>query len=191
MSASIATVAKVKISLGPKPIVNPVKVETAALQGLVEVKPQRMAVYLQKQVEVDELPRVWRVGPAEVEGLCEAAMPVIGKRFPRVQVESLIAYLNSVMHTNAARVVRTENAWGVATVVQGFLDTKPYVQEMGIFKLKTSLRDPIAIHYDFLHWAKDIKAAEYRYGSELGVDIEPFAKRVGYEYKRISYVKVL
>lgn len=191
MSASIATVSKVKIALGPKPIANPVKVETAALPGLVEIKPPRMAAFLSKQVPEEELPRVWRVGAAEVETLCLVALPSILKRFPRAQLEGLVSYVNSIMHTNAARVVRTENAWGIAVLENDFLDSRPHVREVGMFKIKTSVRDPIALHYDFLRWGKDVKACEYRYGAELGVDIEPFAKRVGYEFKRISYVKVL
>lgn len=191
MSASVATVSKVKIALGPKPIVNPIKVETAALQGLVEIKPPRMAALLSRQVPEEEMPRVWRVGPAEIDALCEAIMPVINKRFPRAQVEGLISYVNSILFTNLARVVRTENAWGIAKVDRDFLDPRAYVTEVGVFRLKPSPRDPISIQYDFLRWAKDIKAYEYRFGSELGVDIEPFAKRIGYDTKRINYVKVL
>jgi hypothetical protein len=182
---------KLRSPLPAPRIASPVRIETEALDGIVEFKPFRAADSFNKPLPEAALPKVWRVVDSEVTSLIVPIFPKIQARFPRAEVENVIAFVRSNLHSNKARIVRSESAWGLATVNNSFLDTFAYVADFGVFALRPSVHDAMSIYLDLLDWAKSIGCAEFRYGSIMGANIEPFAKRIGYDHKHTLYSKVL
>lgn len=181
---------KVKF-VSPARIANPVRIESAALPAIAEIPAPRMSKYTEMRLPVEQLPKVRRIVEAEVEELCRGAIPLFKERFPNLELDRFVAFIKSNMHSNMFRFVRTDNAWGAANVRTTFFEPQLTVSELWVVKIKTSLRDPLAIYADFVSWGRSIKAAEFHFGSMTGIDIKPFAEAIGFDKKHVSYAKLL
>lgn len=151
----------------------------------------RMTEIQQISLPEERLPRVRRVVEAEVGELCAKCLTLYQERFPRLELDAWVSYVRQALVRNDSRVVRTDNAWGMAQAVRTFYEPAPVVVDFGVMKLKTSLSDPVAIYLDFENWARQIGAVEFRFGSMTGADLTPIAKRLGVTREHRSWSKDL
>jgi len=181
-----------QVKLAEKPMIGrPEKLPIAALPEIPEYKIPKMSQYFQMQLSEGELPMVRRVVEAEIGEICSKILPLFQKRFPRLTLDAAVSYTRMHLNRNDARVIRTDKAWGLATVERSFFEPEAVVKIQWVAKLETSAADPMAIYADFKNWAASIRAVELHFDTMTETDISPFAKRLGFELKHVGFVKIM
>ena len=171
------------------PIATPVKVKTDTPPPLVAPRMARIAEIQQVALPKIEEGPVRRVVEAELESLVLKSFDAFKERFPRATAEGWYRWCAPLLADNRFRFVRTDNAWGAASVVSTFFEPLA-VHELWMCRLEKSSHDPILLYQDFEAWGKSLRAYELRIGSMQG-DIAAFAQRIGADIKMTSYAKRL
>ena len=162
---------------------------TKSTNRLIVAPPARVLGDLTPPARVEVSPKIWRVGEAELEGLCEASVPFFLERYPRLNVERTVSYVRSALHENRSRVIRTENAWAMATINQTFFEPEPVVYEIFMCSFKKNANDIVWLAKDLVKWAESVRAVEYRMGSATEYDVAPLARRIGADKKQTVFIK--
>lgn len=171
------------------PIATPVKVKTDTPPPLVAPRMARIAEIQQVALPKIEEGPVRRVVEAELESLVLKSFDAFKERFPRATAEGWYRWCVPLLADNRFRFVRTDNAWGAASVVSTFFEPLA-VHELWVCRLDKASHDPILLYQDFEAWGKSLGAYELRIGSMQG-DIAAFAQRIGADIKMTSYAKRL
>lgn len=170
-------------------IATPVKLKTDTPVALVAPRMARIAEIQQVALPKIEEGPVRRVVEAELESLVLKSFDAFKERFPRATAEGWYRWCAPLLADNRFRFVRTDNAWGAASVVSTFFEPLA-VHELWMCRLEKSSHDPILLYQDFEAWGKSLGAYELRIGSMQG-DIAAFAQRIGADIKMTSYAKRL
>jgi hypothetical protein len=170
-------------------ITTPIKIETAAMPGIIEIPPPKMAKHLKMQLPEELLPKVWRVSESDLEVIIPASIRILKKVKPNISENALISYVRGNLMNNKARIVRTEFAWGMCEIGRLFCEDFLSGEIKFVCKLENSAVDKVAIYEDLKTWAKSVGAKKLIYNSLCEeTDIEAIAKRIGYSNKLIGYV---
>ena len=103
-------------------IANPVRIETAAMPGIIEIPPQRMAKHLQMKLPEEVLPRVRRVIESDLEEIIPASLKILQKTYPDISLNAVVSYVRGNLMNNRARIVRTDHCWGAAEITRNFYE---------------------------------------------------------------------
>lgn len=170
-------------------IASPMKLKTDAPIPLAVPRMARISELQRIEIPKVEEGPVRRVEFAELDGLIAKSFDAFKERFPRASAEGWYQWVAQLLSDNRFRFVRTDNAWGAATVVSTFFEPLA-VQELWMCRLDKSSHDPILLYQNFEAWGKSLGAYELRIGSMQG-DIAAFAQRIGANIKMTSYAKRL
>lgn len=174
----------------PPLIATPTKLPTAEPPKIIEAPPPRMAKHLEMRLPEEKLARVRRVVESDIDELVPPTVQIFKSRFPRLEIESFVGYVRSNLYSNSCRIVRTDNAWGIAAVERTFWEPLGWVEVIGVAKLRTTTTEPLAIYLDFRNWAKSLRVAEFRMPQLSGINLDPYAKRLEMTDKMTQYFKV-
>lgn len=170
-------------------ISNPIRIETAAFQGIVEIPPQKMAKHLQMKLPEEQLPAVRRVQESDLEELIPTALKLMKKSYPNISQAALVSYIRGNLTNNRTRIVRTNNAWGAAEITRDFYEEQLSAEIKFVCKIEHSAPDTVAIYEDLKRWAKTTGAKKLYYGTTTAdSNIEQFAKRIGFNRKIVGYM---
>jgi hypothetical protein len=169
-------------------IANPIKIQTATMPGIIEVPPPRMAKHLQMKLPAEVLPSVRRVTESELEELIPASIKLLMKSYPKISSVALISFVRANLHNNKARVVRTENAWGMAIIDRNFFEEDLLAEVKFVCKLSRDITDVLALYEDLKNWAKSVGAKSFYFGNTFeDSDVESAMKRLGFDKKISGY----
>ena len=171
-------------------IASPVRIETAAMPGLIlEVPPPRMAKHHQMKLPEEQLPTVRRVVESDLEELIPVSVSLLKKTHPAISQNAIIGYVRGNLLNNKIRIVRTNYAWGAAEITRDFYEEQLSAEIKFVCKIKTVAPDAVAIYEDLKKWAKACGAKKLYYGtSSVDTNIESIAKRIGFSRKMIGYM---
>lgn len=170
-------------------IANPVRIETAAFQGIVEIPPPRMAKHLQMRLPEEQLPTVRRVTESDLEELIPVSIELLRKTYPDISLNAVVAFVRGNLNSNQARIVRTGSAWGMAIIIRNFYEEIVSAEIKFVCKIKHSAPDAVAIYEDLKKWSKSVGAKRLYYGTTSSdTNIEAIAKRIGFSRKMIGYM---
>ena len=130
-------------------------------------------------------------------------MPRFLRIFPRASEALVRPWLTQCLNSRSHHFVRTEAAFGLF-----YAERTPWEPELAVYdnfvvaraEGKTGAAKVLDrankleapnIWKEGLRWAEEIGAVTYQFGQATGIDIEPVAKKLGYQYRATSYVKVL
>lgn len=130
-------------------------------------------------------------------------MPRFLRIYPRAREELVRPWLMSCMRLPTHRFMRTAMAFGLF-----YAERTPWEPELAVYDQFVVARAPEGstedkvilragqleapnIWREGLRWAEEIGAVTYQWGQSTGIDLEPVAKRLGYDYRAAGYVKVI
>jgi hypothetical protein len=129
--------------------------------------------------------RVRRVTEADLDELIPPSIPQFQKRWPNLTEETTYVFCKSLLGTNQALLVRTDNAWGAATVARPFFEPQAIVSERWVASIRPATKglssEPLAIYHAIRDWAKAIGAAEWTFGESTGADLTVIAREMGFD----------
>jgi hypothetical protein len=149
---------------------------------LGELPPPKLAV----------APKIWKVGEAELEGLCEKSVPLMKDEFPRLEVRRMVNFLRSSMGDNRSKLIRTEHAWLCATIVQTFLEPEPVVTTTILCSFDSRKGDAQWLVKEAIAWAKSLRAVKFVLSNDVvNYDVELVGKKLGLVEEFSSFSVVL
>ena len=172
-------------------IAKPTIIATPALPELAEIKPQKMAKHLEMKLPPEELNATRRVFAADVDNLCRASFPHFQKKFPRLEVENFIRFVNSSLWDNRWKFLQTDDAWGAAEAVRTFWEPEITVEVRWLQRLNSKTIDAAALIHAFEFWARSINAVKLVLWEMPGIDLPSYAKNLGIDGRATQYIKVL
>lgn len=174
-------------------IANPVRIETAAMPGvIIEVPPPRMAKHLQMRLPEEALPRVRRVTESDLEEIIPISLKLLAKSYPDISLNAVVSYVRGNLMNNKVRIVRTEHCWGAAEITRNFYEEQLSAEIKFVCKISNSAPDAVSVYEDLKKWAKACGAKKLYYGtSSADTNIEAIAKRIGFSRKMIGYMTEL
>lgn len=127
-------------------------------------------------------------------------MPRFLHIFPRAREEMVRPWLMACMNSPAHRFVRTEAAFGLF-----YAERTPWEPELAVYDnfvvaratsegkvvQKAGALEAPNIWKEGLRWAIEVNAVTYQFGQGTGIELDPIAKMLGYDYRATGYVKVL
>lgn len=126
----------------------------------------------------------------EIDDLIGWGMPLFKHRFPRCTRETILPLLKIGVSSGRMRFVRTENAAGLFVA-----DVTPWEPMATVNEVVVGSRMPsleiMSIYRAGKEWAQEIGACEYNYGASTGIDLEPIARRIGYDRRWQGYTLTL
>jgi hypothetical protein len=132
------------------------------------------------------------VTTGDLNELMEWALPVYQKRHPRASVESMSPLLNLACHNSRYRFLRTNDATGLFAY-----QTTPWEPAGEVIDLFVIARDADAVHQAVriyragLAWAKQMRAAEFWFAEDTGIELTAIAERLGCDLRAHRFGKGL
>jgi hypothetical protein len=128
--------------------------------------------------------KIRRVVETDLDELIPPSIPLFQKRWPNLTAETTYVFCRSLISTNQALLIRTDNAWGAATVARPFFEPQGIVSERWVASIRPAAKglssEPLAIYHAIRDWAKAIGAAEWAFGESTGADLSVVAKEMGF-----------
>lgn len=160
-------------------------IASAAPEELAKVVENKSLAYVKPTaMEVSEKIPLRRVTEADFDELIGPSLSKFQERWPNLTAESTYLFCRSMLNNNQGLMIRTTNAWGAATFSRPFFEPFGIVSERFVVSIRNVSgeglwSEPLAIYAAMRKWAISIGAAEWTFGSSTGMDLAPFAKRLG------------
>jgi len=150
----------------------------APLVGAPVVRP---AYLVDEEFRQPPTTTIQRIQQPEVEGIALWLAPQLQPKLPRLTAQNFVVWMKAMLINPDWLFIRSHNTVGVASFTRTFYEPEGEVYEVGVVAKEPSAKDTLAVYRAFEEWARTKKARKINMGSNLGADVTPFAKVLGYD----------
>lgn len=114
---------------------------------------------------------------------CESAFR---ETWPRMDGAGMLAACVASIGDPHVLMVRTDNAFGVATAESSIFEPRLWVKEQWVFSDSKTVQ-PLRIYRAMMAWGREIGAFRFTFGSLTAYNLDVFAKRLGHHDMHKTY----
>lgn len=133
----------------------------------------------------------WRFNMEDIQLTSSWLVPRLRERWSRVTDTSFVGWMRSFMADNQFSFMRTENAVGLAQLINDPMSPDLIVDEIFVWTTPGHEKEGGAIYDHWKRWGIGVRAVEFRFGYDTDVPIPVIRAVVGGKRTRtIQYVNL-